>query len=217
MHLGERSQVPPGRWDVLIPEGRRTAPAASLESPLPGEPPPPPREPPPRRESLLRPWPWAPGPPSGFTCVLCSPAVPPLQGQEAGLLLVRGQVRAAPSRLRRPGERRHSLLQHGQQVDAARHVSGGAWARGPRRCVSGSGDRPRRRVQGPPPDPPAAAQGTGPVVRLSQRCLETLGRSWTWTCARSHTRIRRSPTPSLPRTAAVAYLHRQAVLTLEDL
>lgn len=45
------------------------------------------------------------------------PTVPPLQRQEAGLLLVRGQVRAAPPGLQWEGQSRRALLQHGEQVN----------------------------------------------------------------------------------------------------
>lgn len=98
---------------------------------------------------LLHPWP-------GFT--LCSPAVPPFQGQEARLLLVRGQVWAAASRLRRPGERRHSLLQHGQQVDAAHHVHRGAGPRG-HSGVSGEAEQT-------PQEGASSLRETGPGVKI---------------------------------------------------
>ena len=52
--------------------------------------------------------------------------MPPFQGQEAGFLLVCGQVRAAPPGLRREGERGRAVLQHGEQVDCG-HVSAGDW------------------------------------------------------------------------------------------
>lgn len=58
--------------------------------------------------------------PRGSRWVLCAPStVPPFQRQEAGLLLVRGQVRAAAPGRRRQGRRRRAVLQRRGQLAAA--------------------------------------------------------------------------------------------------
>lgn len=58
--------------------------------------------------------------PRGSRWVFCAPStVPPFQRQEAGLLLVRGQVRAAAPGLRRQGRGRRAVLRRRGQLAAA--------------------------------------------------------------------------------------------------
>lgn len=67
-------------------------------------------------------------------------AVPSIQRQEAGLLLVRGQIRAASAWLRWQGARRDTVLQPGEQMRRRRDDK---WTR--RRLGGREKDRKRER------------------------------------------------------------------------
>lgn len=170
-------------------------------------------------EGLLHPWPWVPGPWPGFT--VCSPAVPPFQGQEARLLLVRGQVRAAASWLRRPGERRHSLLQHGQQVDAAHHVHRGALGPGAAAACLGKREQtPQEGARGPPTHLRQAApgkQGLGSgCLRGTWSPLEDLGLGPGPVHGHTHAH-REVRQPAFPARLPPTCPHRQTVGNHKDL